>query len=209
MAQRRALLTFKSVNMTKALALSIAGLLLSQLHLRAQSPYLYLITFQGVCYQKNSSGNLAPVPLTQQTFLQDVAQAGGVDPKTLVLVYHIQGSGLGDTIDVVNASTGSTLVNLFGLYFGDTLGRTAATNATATVVRRVDYIYTQQNYTYTSWNPDAMGAAFTTKRFQTDAQGNVRTTVDAQMHWIVNPQGNASTKICSGSFTTTKPFTPH
>jgi hypothetical protein len=51
-----------------------------------------------------------------------------------------------------------------------------------------------------------MGACFTTKRFQTDGIGNVRATFNGQMQWVVNPVGNAGTKLYTGSFTTTRPF---
>jgi len=80
-----------------------------------------------------------------------------------------------------------------------TLGRTALTNSAASEVRRVDYIYTSQN-------SHSMGASFTTKRFITDKTGAVHTTIDGQMEWIVNPVGNSNTKVCTATFTTTKPF---
>lgn len=195
----------------KFLAGTLAVLGGSMLLAPAQSPFLYRLTFRGTCYQTNATGDFYATPLTEQTFIQDAARSGNVDPKSIALVYHLQNGGLGDTIDVVNAANGSTIVSLFGLYFGDdsTLGRTAATNATMTEVRRLDYIYTQQNSTYTSFNTHSMGSAFTTKRFvyAVGPNGtNVNTTVDAQMSWIVNPMGSSGTKLCTGSFTTTTPF---
>lgn len=193
------------MNLTKLLAGSAC--LLSG-HLLAQSPFLYHLTLQGTCYQTNASGNFVATPLTDQVLLQDAAQAGKVSPTSIALVYHLQGSGLGDTIDVVNASTGSTLANLFGLYFGSdtSLGRTAATNATHTEIRRLDYIYTQQNTTYTSFNTHSMGSAFTVKRILTDTNGITHTTVEAQMSWIANPMGTNGTKLMTASFNTTTPF---
>ncbi len=174
----------------------------------AQSPFLYHLTLQGTCYQTNSSGNFVATPITDKILVQDAAQAGGTSPSSIALVYHLQSSGLGDTIDLVNASTGATLANLFGLYFGDdpTLGRSAATNATQTEIRRLDYIYTQQNTTYTSYNSHSMGASFTVKRLLTDTNGITQVTVEAQMSWIVNPSGTNGTKVCTASFNTTTPF---
>jgi len=164
---------------------------------------MFRITLRGTCYQTNTTGTVAATPITDQSLLQDAAAAGGVDWRTLALVYHIQGSGFGDTIDVVNASTGAVATTLYGLFFGDNsnqdLGRTALTNNIGTEVRRLDYIYTSQN-------SHSMGACFTTKRFQGDARGNVRATFDGQMSWIVNPVGAAGTKVCTASFVTTKPF---
>jgi hypothetical protein len=147
-------------------------------------------------------------PMTDDVIVQAAAQAGGVSPTSIALVYHLQASGLGDTIDLVDAKSSATLVNLFGLYFGDdaTLGRSAATNATQSVVRRLDYIYTQQNTTYTSFNTHSMGSSFTVKRTLTDATGITHVTVEGQMSWIVNPSGTNGTKLCTVNFTTTTPF---
>jgi hypothetical protein len=147
-------------------------------------------------------------PITDKILVQDAAQKGGVNPGSILLVYHLQSSGLGDTIDFVDANTGLTLSTLFGLYFGDdaSLGRTAATNATQTEVRRLDYVYTQQNTTYTSYNSHSMGAAFTVKRFLTNTNGTSQAVVEAQMSWIANPSGTNGTKVCTASFNTTTPF---
>jgi hypothetical protein len=200
------------MNKTKSLLRILAALMLSAMASSAQqTPYLYRIALKGTSYQTNAPGTtFVPIPLSEQVLLADVAQAGGVDPSTLALVYHIQNSGLGDTIDVVNRTDGSTLVNLFGLYFGDdnSLGRTAATNSAITEIKRLDYVYTLNNYTYTSWNSHSMGACFTTKRLQGDALGNTHALIDGQMQWIVNPQNGAGTRICVATFTTTKPFVP-
>jgi len=169
----------------------------------AQSQFLFRITIRGTCYQTNASGNIVASPITETTLLQQAAQAGGVDPSTLALVYHVQGSSFGDTIDVVNASSGAVATTLYGLFFGDdsvqALGRTALTNSIGNQARRVDYIYTSQN-------SHSMGASFTSKRFLTDTKGNVHTTIEGQMEWIVNPTGNNGTQVCTASFNTTAPF---
>ncbi|HZR15794.1 MAG TPA: hypothetical protein VFE51_00585 [Verrucomicrobiae bacterium] len=196
------------MNLTKLLACGMACAVLCQITASAQSPFLYHMTMQGTYYQTNGAGDFVAAPLTDKIILQDAAQAGGISPDSIALVYHLQNSGLGDTIDIVNASTGSTLVNLFGLYFGDdpTLGRSAATNSTQTVIRRLDYIYTQQNTTYTAFNTHSMGSAFTVKRILTDTNGITHYTIEAQMSWIVNPTAKSGTKLCNVNFTTTTPF---
>jgi hypothetical protein len=189
------------MNTAKPLAALVVAFLLSQFSALAQ--YEFLITVRGTSYQPNSAGNIVAVPITETTLLQDAAAAGGItDLKSLALVYHVGGSSFGDTIDVVNATNGVPYTTLFGLFFGDdiSLGRTALTNSVGTEVRRVDYIYTSQN-------SHSMGAGFVSKRYLTDAGGNVRTTIDAQMQWIVNPQGADGTKVCTASFTTTRLFT--
>jgi hypothetical protein len=193
---------------TRLLAALLVLTAACHLSVLAQSPYLYHITMQGTCYQTNGTGNFVATPITEKTLVQDAAQAGNVSPSSIAIVYHLQNSGLGDTIDIVDATTGSTVVNLFGLYFGDdpTLGRSAATNSTQTVIRRLDYIYTQQNTTFTSFNSHSMGSAFTVKRFMTDTNGITQATIEAQMSWIVNPSGTSGTKLCNVNFSTTTPF---
>jgi hypothetical protein len=193
---------------TRLLAALLVLTAACHLSVLAQSPYLYHITMQGTCYQTNGTGNFVATPITEKTLVQDAAQAGNVSPSSIAIVYHLQNSGLGDTIDIVDATTGSTVVNLFGLYFGDdpTLGRSAATNSTQTVIRRLDYIYTQQNTTFTSFNSHSMGSAFTVKRFMTDTNGVTQATIEAQMSWIVNPSGTSGTKLCNVNFSSTTPF---
>src|ERR1700746_1231887 len=178
------------MNITTWLALlTLIGL---SLNASAQSQFLFRITIRGTCYQTNASGNIVASPITETTLVQQAAPAGGVYPSTLALVYHVQGSSFGDTIDVVNASSGAVATTLYGLFFGDdsvqALGRTALTNSIGNQVRRGDYIYTSQN-------SHSMGASFTSKRFLTDTKGNVHTTIEGQMEWIVNPTGNNGTQV--------------
>jgi hypothetical protein len=210
MEEQALISTLFAMNLTRHLAAAVALFAATQFSTRAQSPFLYHLTLQGTCYQTNATGNFVATPITDKILLQAAAQAGGVSPGSIALVYHLQSSGLGDTIDVVNANTGSTLANLFGLYFGSdaSLGRSAATNATKTEIRRLDYIYTdnQQNTTYTSFNTHSMGSAFTVKRFLTDTNGITHATIEAQMSWIVNPSSTNGTKLCTAYFSTTTPF---
>lgn len=191
------------MNTVRVWALLSCSVIFAPLLSRAQSPFLFQMTFRGSCYQTNATGTMVATPITEMSLVQDAAAAGGVDWKAFALVYHVQGSGFGDTIDVVDANTGQVAVTLYGLFFGDNanqdLGRTALTNSVGTEVRRLDYIYTSQN-------SHSMGACFTTKRFQGDGRGNLRTTITGQMSWIVNPVGGAGTKICTATFTTTRPF---
>jgi hypothetical protein len=196
------------MNSTRLSGLTALTLAICHITAVAQSPFLYRMTLQGTCYQTNASGNFVATPLTEKVLVDAAAKAGGLNPSSIALVYHLQSSGLGDTIDFVDAHTGSTLANLFGLYFGDdpTLGRTAATNSTQTEVRRVDYIYTQQNTTYTSYNSHSMGAAFTAKRFLTDTNGVTQIVVEAQMSWIANPSGTNGTRVCTANISTSTPF---
>jgi len=130
----------------------------------------------------------------------------------MALVYHILGdTGHGDTIEVWNKNSRSFLTTMFGLYFADnfpdtTLGRSAITNSVGTQHLRLDYVYMFNGTELTYPNGHSMGACFTTKRFFADLNGNVHSTINGEMEWIVNPINPAGTKIITGSFTTTKPF---
>lgn len=176
---------------------------------KAHGQYLFYLTFHGISYQTNSAGNIVATPVTEQTWLQQAAAAGGItNLSTLSVVYHVGGSSFGDTIEVVNSYYGTTYASLFGLYFGDydageNLGRTALTNAPYTEVRRVDYYYNTQQ------SPYALGGSFTTKRFMHDPAGNLSLKVDGELEYLVRPQANTPALICSGTFTTGKAFVPH
>src|ERR1051326_1232410 len=119
----------------------------------------FYVTFRGTAWRTNNLGHLTPNPLSEQDLLLAAAQAWGrTDATGLFLVYHVQGNGLGDTIDVVDSSNGTGFyLNYFGFYFGEatqsTPDRVALTNSTGTQVRRIDHIYTQTATLYTSPNP--------------------------------------------------------
>jgi hypothetical protein len=195
------------------LACCCALLLGSEVCSRAQAPYLFNLTFRGAVYQTNTSGQVIGTPLTETNLLLAAAQAGGTsDISSMALVYHIMGdTSHGDTIEVWDKNTRAPLTTLFGLYFADNwpdpnLGRSAITNNIGTQMRRLDYIYMFGNTEFTYPNSHSMGASFTTKRFIRDGVGNVHATINGEMQWTVNPWNAAGTKICVGTFTTTRPF---
>ena len=183
---------------TKPLAMFSIALVFSALNTRAQSELS--LTFRGTCLQTNAAGKIVTSRISNQTLLSEAAQAGGrTDTKGLALVYHIQGSSFGDTIDVVATTNGAVLRTVFGLYFGDDqgLGRYALTNGPGTEVHRIDYIYTDQS-------SHSLGASLTVKKYLTTPGGAVRTSISGQMEWLVTPDGTNGTKVCSGTFVTGK-----
>jgi hypothetical protein len=168
----------------------------------ASTPYEFLWTFRGSCYQTNAEGKILSTAVTEKTLLRDKAAAVGItDTSHMAVVYHVNGSSFGDTVDIVNVTNGAVLDTLFGYYFGEdqSLGRMALTNSMQTEVRRIDYIYTSQN-------SHSMGAAFTTKRYSTNHNGVVKTRIDGPIHWLVTPQGNEGVKVYSGTFMIGKPL---
>ena len=169
----------------------------------------FKFVFKGTAYQRDSTGNIVGVPITDQTLLED--RAGGINPTNLVMLYILDGNERGDTVEIVNASTGAKHAFVFGFWFGDdrtmVLGRTALTNSTTTEIRRVDQLFTLANSTYSSENSHGVGTAFITKRFVRDTNGVVHTTVEGPLQWMVNPWGtNRWAKICHGTFIATHPF---
>jgi hypothetical protein len=173
-----------------------------------QQAAMYKFVFKGTCYQKDASGNIVGTPITEQTLLNDRAQAGGADTNTLAIVYHLNGDPKGDTVEIVSAKDGSLQVFEFGFWFGSdpSLGRSALQNDSATEIRRVDQLFTLSDSTYTSSNSHGMGTVFITKRFIKDGSGKTHVTIEGPMQWIVNASGSSSTKICYGVFTASQPL---
>lgn len=173
-----------------------------------QQPKVYRLAFKGTAYQRDGSGNIVGVPLTEQTLL---AARAGANTQDLAVAYILDSDERGDTIEIVNTSTGAKQGQLFALFFGDDrtmqLGRTALTNAAQTEIRRVDQVFTMDNSTYSSQNGHGVGTSFVVKRFVRDTAGNTRATIDVQIQWMVNPWGtNRFAKICHGTFISTEPL---
>jgi hypothetical protein len=185
------------------LQIVFAGVLLSGTSVLGQNE-LY-VTLRGTSYQTNALGGMVPHLITQHTLKADEAHRLGVTPlRSLALVYHVNGSSFGDTIDLVNVTNGAVVSTVFGFFFGDdpSLNRVAITNSAGTIVKRIDYIYTRQN-------SHSMGAALTTKRYVHRGQYSAFPIITSRMQWVVAPEGTNSTQICVASFTTTRPFKPH
>src|ERR1700722_5314283 len=211
-----AMKTLICTQLVKAISITVAVFLASGFSILGQSKFEYKFLFNGTAYQTNGTGNMAAIPVTDQTLLEAEAQPLNItNLSTISLVYHLNG-GLpyGDTVDVISNSTGQTLSTLFGLYFGSdypgetaSLGRYAVTNASQTELRRVDQVYTFANTPYTYANSESLGASFTCKRFLVDTNGNTNMFIDGTFFWDVRPTGtNVASILCAGSFTLGKPM---
>jgi len=198
----RSLFIVQAMKMTKAFAIAAITLMLGGTGAVAQSYSEYKFIFSGTSYQTNAVGKLVGTPITDQTLLQDRARIGNItDLSTVSIVYHINGNSLGDTVDVVSNSTGQVLVTELGLFYGSYggLGRTAVTNAAQTEVRRMDYIYTFNNSTYTFNNDDSVGCSITSESFAT-TNGFTNAMIQGTMSWGVAPQKTNGPILCIGSF---------
>jgi len=195
------------MNFAKVLAVLAVAAAISA---NAADPYLYKFVFKGMAYHKDPSGNVVGVSITDQTLLADRAAAGGVNPNTLRIVYHVGGDEKGDTVEIVSATTGARQAFQFGFWFGDDrtmpLGRSALTNSALTEFRSVEQLFTLENSTYTAQNGHGVGSVFLTKRFVRDNNGVLHATIEGPLQWQVAPQGTNSTKICHGTFIATEPL---
>ncbi len=182
------------------LTILFVTLLVGASHVMAQSQLQIVIS--GTCSTLDAGGHIVSQPINNQTLLQQAATAGGLsDTSTLGLAYHLNGNALGDTIDVINRTTGATLTTLYGLYFGESFGRQALLSSSHRQMKRIEYIYTTQN-------SHSLGSALLTDYFILDANGGTNATyVLGQMQWIVTTDStHPNTQVCSASFTTLRPW---
>jgi hypothetical protein len=193
----------------KTFAITATVLLFVGCNLSAQTYHEYKFIFSGTAYKTNAAGNIVATHITDQTLLADRARQGNItDLATISLVYHINGNELGDTIDIISNATGQTLTTELALYFGSDggLGRTAVTNLLQTQERRVDYIYTFDNSTYTYANSDSVGAAFTYKNFVKQGK-ETNAVITGTMSWDAIPtEANAGSVVCIGTFSLGRPM---
>jgi hypothetical protein len=196
------------MRIVRTFAITLAALLLGGLRCIGQSYYEYQFLFTGTAYQTNASGNLVGTPITDQTLLQSRAKQGNItNLSTVAIVYHIDGGApMGDTVDIISTN-GATLTTEFSFYYGSDagLGRTAVTNAMQTQQRRLDYIYTFENSTYTFNNDDSIGLSMTTKSF-TNTNAITNAVISGTMSWGVAPQGTNGPILCIGTFSLGQPL---
>ncbi len=172
----------------------------------AQNSGMYLFKFQGLSYTTNAAGRIRSTRVTERTLLQDKASAANItDVSGMSVVYHVAGSGFGDTIDIVNTSTGQVLDTLLGLYFSQAFSRVGITNALDTEERRIDYLYTDQD-------AHSMGAASVRRTYTTVGRGTnatQRLMVQGRMDWVkAIDAAQGGSKLYSGNFFTGAAFVP-
>jgi hypothetical protein len=189
---------------SKLAAAFLAVLAFSVFNLHAQYKYKFL--FKGMCYQSDTNGNVVNIPFTDQTIINERAAAGGVNPNTLALVYHVGGDSRGDTVEIVSASNGSFILTEFGFWFGSdpSFNRTALTNTVGTDTRRVDQLFTLSDSPHTCNAGHGMGTSYAAKKTIGVTNGIPYMNIEGTLQWIVNPVGGASSKACYGTFTATQ-----
>jgi len=162
----------------------------------------FQFVFTGTCYTTDSTGKIVPKTISNKSLLQDYAAAhGNANTSGLGLAYHVRGNELGDTIDVINLSNGATVATVLGLYFGEDFGRMSLVSKSGKQMKRIEYVYTDQN-------SHSLGSALLTDYYFFDSNGHTNNTVIAgQMQYLILPNAtHTNVQVCSGSFTTTKPW---
>lgn len=160
------------------------------------------MTLSGTCYTTDNQGRIVPRAINNQTLLEQAAQAGGLKDTTgLGLAYHLNGNPLGDTIEVINATNGTTLNTLFGLYFGESFGRESLLSASGRQMKRIEYVYTDQN-------SHSLGSALLTDYYFLDKSGNTNAIyVLGQMQYLIlTDSTHTNAQVCTVNFTTTRPW---
>lgn len=182
--------------------LESACLLFPLIAFNTQAQNQLQIAISGSCATTDSSGHIIAKPINNGTLLSDFARANGLaDTSSLTLAYHLGGNTLGDTIEVINRTNGASVFTLFGLYFGESFGRMALLSGSGRQLKRIEYIYTDQN-------SHSLGSALLTDYYFLDATGNTNATyVLGQMQYLILPGStHTNTQVCTASFNTLRPF---
>ena len=160
------------------------------------------VKITGKCSTLDSDGHIVAKTINNQTLLKDFARAHGVtNTSSLTLAYHIGGDPLGDTIEVVTRTNGAAIFTLFGLYFGEDFDRPSLRSASGQQVKRIEYIYTDQN-------SHSLGSALLTSYYWLDDGGNTNSTaVVGQMQYLIAPDAtHTNTQVCTASILAFKPL---
>jgi hypothetical protein len=191
------------MNMNHLLVTASALIMAGQLNSTAQP--LYQLSFSGSSSTTDSSGRIVARPLNNQILIKDFGATHGVsDTSGFGLAYHVNGSSFGDTIDIVNRTNGSVVFSLFGLYFGESaaLGRMELASASGRQIKRLEYIYTDQN-------SHSLGSVVLTSYYWLDGNGNTNNfaVVGNGMQYLVMPNSQyTNVQVATGSFQTTRPW---
>ena len=164
----------------------------------------WVLKYQGTATSTNGAGKIVTRPMTDRTLVQDCARhAGLTDTSGLALVLHVNGSSVGDTLEVVNTSD----PNLFRCQVMTLAFPESYTNSAGTQVKTFAYIYNSDSDIFSDPSDHSRGSAVITK---TTAGKMPRTSLTGKLQfwlgqWIDNaPAPNAT--ICSGSFTAKGPL---
>jgi hypothetical protein len=184
----------------KLLYLCSAVLLLCQGIATAEDS-LYHCQIRGSSSTLSPDGHIISQPLNNGVLIKQYALSQGwTNSSWVVLAYHVGGGELGDTIDLINRTNGTTVQSLIGFFYGESFGREALLSGNRRQQRRLEYIYTSQN-------SHSLGSALITDYYNLAANGTTnRSAHFGQMEYLVLPDGIVNTKlhINNASFSTSQ-----
>jgi hypothetical protein len=173
------------------------------LPLRSDAQSYWVLKYNGVSTSTNGTGKIVTTPMTDRTLIQNCAQhAGLTDTSDLALVLHVNGSSVGDTLEVVNKND----PNVFRCEVSQLAFPVSYTNSSGTVIKTFSYVYNSDSDIFADPSAHSRGSAVVT-RTVTGAQGTTSTALTGKLQfwlgqWIENaPAPHAA--ICSGTFTST------
>jgi hypothetical protein len=170
---------------------------------RSAAQSYWVLKYNGTATSTNGTGKIVTVPMTDRTLVQTCAQhAGLTDTSGLALVLHINGSSVGDTLEVVNTSD----PNLFHCEVSQLAFPVSYTNSDGTLIKTFAYVYNNDSDIFSDPSSHSRGSAVVTRTIG-GGQGGMRTTITGKLQfwlgqWIDNAPAPKAT-ICSGTFTST------
>jgi hypothetical protein len=124
----------------------------------SQADDLFRLFWRGTYYTKNDTGHIVAVQLTEQDFVNKVAQDNGLDPNTLVFVYRPDRR---DTV-VVRASTGQFVADVIQMEYT----WTDVVNPSGAVIVRHALLFDE-------YHQAALGSFFGLELSSRDGNGNL------------------------------------
>jgi hypothetical protein len=163
----------------------------------------WVLKYTGTATGTNGAGKIVTSPMTDKTLVQNCAQHAGLkDTSGLALVLHVNGSSVGDTLEVVNTSD----PNLFHCQVSQLAFPESYTNSSGTVIKTFSYVYNNDSDIFSDPSSHSRGSAVITRTIGS-GQGGTRTTLTGKLQfwlgdWIDNAPAPKAT-LCSGTFTST------
>lgn len=182
---------------------TMLGLLVFSIQVRAQN--IYQVQFRGTAQTTNDAGDIVARPINNNTLIQDAAtKTGATNTQSLQLVYHINGtenSGtFGDTIEVLNTSTHTTIYTNFSFFSGSTFGQQLVNTDETQAVRLCD-VFTPQA---TSLSGEDEGTALINQRAIMKNGQLKKLITSGTVLFFIAPEGTNGESICNATFNISK-----
>lgn len=179
---------------TSLLGLFTAALVCS---LNASAQEVLQVKFLAKCQTTNDSGKAINETINNKSILQEYADENGVtNLNSIDLVYEVNGDERGDVIEIVDASTGAVLSEVYGFFFPVDLPTTPDGSQ-----------FTRYAYLYNSQQSVSMGSAFLKEKIKSNKQGDSERSITGNLYFYLTPQGSNGLRLCTGTINAGKAFT--